>query len=255
VSLVGQAAVLVAFPVGAAAVGSVIAVLRPPGPRLVSGIQHFAAGVVLAALVGEVLPDLRREGNLTWASIGFAAGAALVLSLGAYGRRRDAAGAGRAAVETARSGARRPAVALPLGLLVAVGIDLLMDGLLVGLGVTLGSTQALILTVALTIEILFLGLSVATELTGAGLSRSRAAAACTGLGLVTAVGAIGGAALLGGASTPVLAAALAFGAAALLYLAVEELLVEAHEQAETAMLGAMFFAGFLAIYVLAELGG
>lgn len=48
---------------------------------------------------------------------------------------------------------------------------------------------------------------------------------------------------------------LAFGAAALLYLAVEELLVEAHEHAETTILGAMFFLGFLLIYVLGELGG
>jgi ZIP family zinc transporter len=48
---------------------------------------------------------------------------------------------------------------------------------------------------------------------------------------------------------------LAFGAAALLYLAVEELLVEAHEQAETTLSAAMFFTGFLTIYVLGELGG
>jgi len=44
-------------------------------------------------------------------------------------------------------------VALPWGLLVAVGIDLVIDGLLVGLGATLGSKQGLVLTVALTIEI------------------------------------------------------------------------------------------------------
>ena len=146
-------------------------------------------------------------------------------------------------------------VVLPLGLLVAVGIDLLIDGMLVGLGVTLGSTQGLILTIALTIEILFLGLSLAAELTDTGLSKTRAALVCTGLGLATAVGAIGGAALLGGAGKPVLAAVLAFGAAALLYLAVEELLVEAHEQAETTLSAAMFFAGFLIIYILGSLGG
>ncbi|HEV8177483.1 MAG TPA: hypothetical protein VGP44_07295 [Gemmatimonadales bacterium] len=52
-----------------------------------------------------------------------------------------------------------------------------------------------------------------------------------------------------------LAAVLAFGAAALLYLVVEELLVEAHEEAETPLLGAMFFLGFLGLYILAELGG
>ena len=48
---------------------------------------------------------------------------------------------------------------------------------------------------------------------------------------------------------------LAFGAAALLYLVVEELLVEAHEQAETPLLAVLFFAGFLGIYLLAGLGG
>ena len=126
---------------------------------------------------------------------------------------------------------------------------------LVGLGVTLGSTQGLILTIALTIEVLFLGLSLAAELTDTGVSKARAALVCTGLGLVTAIGAIGGAALLGGAGKPILAAVLAFGAAALLFLAVEELLVEAHEQAETTLTAAMFFAGFLIIYVLGELAG
>ena len=158
-SVVGQAAVLVAFPVAASALGSIVAVLRRPGPRLVSAIQHFAAGVVVAALAGEVLPGLRQEGNLAWAVTGFTAGVAVVLALAAYGRRRDAAAAPSADSAAGSAGL------LPLGLLVAVGIDLLIDGMLVGLGVTLGSTQGLILTIALTIEILFLGLSLAAELT------------------------------------------------------------------------------------------
>ena len=46
---------------------------------------------------------------------------------------------------------------------------------------------------------------------------------------------------------------LAFGAAALLYLVVEELLVEAHEERESVWLGAMFFLGFILIYVLASM--
>ncbi len=125
-------------------------------------------------------------------------------------------------------------------------------GLLVGLGVTLGSSEGLILTIALTIEILFLSLSVVGELVDEGVPRSRAAIICIVLGLATAVGAIGGAALLGDASAAVLAGVLAFGSAALLYLAVEELLVEAHEERETPVLGAMFFIGFLLIYVLGE---
>lgn len=69
------------------------------------------------------------------------------------------------------------------------------------------------------------------------------------------MGAIGGAALLGGAGATVLATVLAFGAAALLYLVVDGLLVDDHEQAETPVLATLFFAGFLGIYLLAGLGG
>lgn len=242
--LVGQAAVLVSFPVGAAVLGSLTAIWRRPGPKLMSGVQHFAAGVVMAALVGEVLPDLRAEGRLPWAVVGFTIGVAAVLSLGAWGRRLEARD---------RATARAAGYLLPVGLLTAVGIDLLLDGLLVGLGVTLGATAGLILTIALTIEILFLSLSVAGELIELGVPRPRSAMICIALGLATAVGAVGGAALLGGASPEVLAAVLAFGSAALLYLAVEELLVEAHEEQETPLLGAMFFLGFLIIYILGEI--
>lgn len=245
-STVAKAALLVLFPVLAAAAGAALAAIRRPGPTLTSGIQHFAAGVVFAALAGEILPDLAHQGRLPAVVAGFAVGVALMLTLGAYGRRVEAANENRAGNAAGR---------LPLGLLIAVGIDLLIDGLLVGLGVTLGATQALILTIALTIEILFLAVVVCGELLDLGVPRLRAATISGSLGLATAVGAITGAAVLGNAGPTVLAAMLAFAAAALLYLVVEELLVEAHEETETPLLGAMFFVGFLLLYILAQLGG
>ncbi|XVX20943.1 hypothetical protein ACQP1U_03455 [Actinomycetota bacterium] len=76
-SLVAQSAVLVSFPVVASAAGASIAALRPPGQRFVAGVQHFAAGVVLAALVGEIMPELRAEGHLVCTVLGFVAGALL----------------------------------------------------------------------------------------------------------------------------------------------------------------------------------
>lgn len=130
----------------------------------------------------------------------------------------------------------------------------MLDGVLVGLGVRLGSTQGVILTVALTLEILFLGLSVVAELTESGNSPRRAVLICTMLGLMTAVGAIGSALFLASISTTVMSAVLAFGAAALLHLVVEELLVEAHEERESVWLGAIFFLGFILIYALAAFG-
>ena len=244
--VVAKAAILVAFPAVSAAAGAYTAAIRRPGPKVTSGVQHFAAGVVFAAVAAEVLPELKAQGHLWAVVVGFTVGVAVLLALGAYSRRMEKA------TKTAAAGT---APRLPIGLLVAVGIDLLLDGMLVGLGVTLGSNQGLILTVALTLEILFLGLAVCAELLDLGLPRFRAAAVAASLGLATAVGAIGGAAVLGGASPTVLAAVLAFGAAALLYLVVEELLVEAHEEAETPLLSAMFFVGFLLLFILAEAGG
>ena len=57
--LVGHAALLVSFPVAAAAAVAGIGTVRKPGPRLVSAIQPFAAGVVIAALAGAGHPPDR----------------------------------------------------------------------------------------------------------------------------------------------------------------------------------------------------
>ncbi len=239
---VSTAGLLVLFPVGAAALGAGVTAWRRPGPQLTSGIQHFAAGVVLAALAGEVLPDLRQEDHLGVVLLGFSAGVVLLLTLGVYADRQEQAAAERR---------RAAAGSLPMGLLTAVAIDLLIDGLLVGLGATLGSKQGLIITIALTVEILFLAVSVSIGLLDKQVSRGRAGLVSGSLGLFCAVGALVGAAVLGSASRTVLAAVLAFGAAALLYLVVEELLVEAHEAKQTPVLAAMFFAGFIALLAIA----
>lgn len=233
------AAVLVIFPVLAAVAGATFAAFRRPSPTVASGVQHFAAGVVFAAAALEILPDLRREGHLLAVVVGFALGVAGLIALGALERRSE-----QPTADTASP-------ALPLGLLVAVGADLLVDGLLVGLGVTLGARQGRILTIALTLEIVFLGLSVAAELAERGTSRLQAAAVPSALSLAVVVGAFLGVAVLGNAPAELLAGALAAAMAALLYLVTEELLTEAHESVtETPFLTALFFIGFLAIYTL-----
>lgn len=239
---VSTAALLVLFPVAAAAVGASVAAWRRPGPQLTSAIQHLAAGVVLAALAAEVLPDLRREGHLGSVLLGFTGGVLLLLALGAYTSRQETAH------DTVGTGT--PSTVIPLGLLTAIAIDLLIDGLLVGLGATLGAKQGRIITIALTVEILFLAVSVTIGLLETGVGRARAGLISGTLGLCCAVGAIVGAIALGSASPAVLAGVLAFGAAALLYLVVEELLVEAHEATETPLLAAMFFVGFIGLFAL-----
>ncbi len=64
------------------------------------------------------------------------------------------------------------------------------------------------------------------------------------------MGGVLGALVLANAGGTVLTLVLAFAAAALLWLVVEELLVEAHEGEERAWMAIMFFAGCLILYSL-----
>lgn len=229
------AASLVVFPVVAGAVGGAVAAWRPPSAAVVSGVQHLAAGIVLAAVAGEVLPELRDQGPLWLMVIGFSAAVVLLLLMSRFEGHGDQA-----------SG-------VPVGFLVVVGVDLAIDGLLVGASAAVNRDTATVITVALTAEVLFLGLAVALQLIRSGMGRFAAAAITAGLSLIVGVGALIGAAVLTDASAAVLTLVLAFAAAALLWLVVEELLVEAHETPDRPWMAALFFVGFLALFVLESL--
>ena len=72
------------FPVVAAIVGALVSTFRPPGPRLRSAIQHFAAGVVFSVVAVELLPDIVRSHTRASAFhvvIGFAIGVGVMLAL------------------------------------------------------------------------------------------------------------------------------------------------------------------------------
>lgn len=235
--VVATAALLVTAPVLAAMVGGAVASVRRPGPLVVSGVQHFAAGVVVAAVAGEVLPDLKERGSIGLVAVGFAAGVVVPLLLTRLEKPAETTGT----------------AGLPTGFLAVIGVDLLVDGLLVGAGAAVSTSTAVILTVALTLEVLFLGVAIALELRSSGQSARRSAAITAALSLLVAVGAVLGALVLASAGNTALVLVLAFAAAALLWLVVEELLVEAHEPPQTPALASVFFLGFLALYALEAL--
>ncbi len=131
-----------------------------------------------------------------------------------------------------------------------VGVDVLVDGLLIGIGFSVNAQTGLLLTIALGIEVLFLGLSTAASMNQAGWSRGALIGTICGLALLLPAGGTLGASLLGGLRGAGLEVALSFGAAALLYLVTEELLVEAHEVPETTLSTAMFFLGFLIFLII-----
>lgn len=228
------------WPVAFMILGGIVAVFWTPGPRLTSAIQHFAAGVVFAAIAVELLPELVGEHAPRAVLVGFVLGVLFMLVVKALTERMGSK-ADLSAGNTAS----------PLGLVATVAIDVFIDGLLIGVGFAAGAQQGKMLTFALTLELLFLGLSASSSQCAAGVARSRVIGITLLLGGLVAVGASLGILLLGGLQGPNLAGVLAFGSAALLYLVTEELLVEAHEVPDTPWLTAAFFTGFL---VFLEIG-
>lgn len=220
------------LPVAVTLAGAAWTTLRPPSPRTVGAIQHFAAGVVFYAAAGELLPDVVRQGSVWPVVLGGALGIAAMLLL-----RRIGEGAERG----------------PVGLVAVSGLDALIDGLVLGLGFNAGENQGTLLAIALAIEFLFLGLSIAAAF-DARASRWTVIGAAGGVACAVPLG-VAIAQPVGHLPASWQAVAFAFGLVALLYLVTEELLTEAHEKPETAWGTAAFFVGFLSLTVVGEMMG
>src|SRR5689334_6817657 len=85
-----------AFPAAAVVVGGIAASVRAPGPATRSAVQHFAAGVVFAALATELLPDVMHRRLPLVTIVGFALGVAAMLGLKALTERPEGQGARQA---------------------------------------------------------------------------------------------------------------------------------------------------------------
>lgn len=240
------------IPALATIVGSVVATFRPPTAHVRGMVQHFAAGVVFSVVAVELLPDVVKEHRPIQVVIGFAAGVLVMLGIKAVTAHSetvdpDVADARHSEVGGAKG---KNKTSLPIAMLVGVGVDVLVDGFLIGLGFAAGAKEGKLLTIALTIELLSLGLAVSATLSLRGFSRGRAILITSCLALLIAVGATIGPTLLHGLSESMLEVVLSFGLAALLYLVTEELLAEAHEEPETPLTTATFFLGFLLFLIL-----
>ena len=188
-----------------------------------------AAGVVFAAAAVEILPEIMHTASVAATFVGGTCGVAVMLLL--------------KSLESHWSG--------PVGMLSAVGIDILIDGLVLGLAFIAGARAGLLLAVALTLEVLFLGLTVTEALGKTIRSRAKIVAVSGAIALLLPIGALL-ATPIQHLSPPAIAGFLTFGLMALLYLVTEELLVEAHEKPDSPLISAMFFVGFLGLLILEE---
>lgn len=229
-----------ALPAAVALAGGVLAAVWHPSHQARAFIQHFAAGVVLAALAVELLPEIGREHAPGLVLAGaFALGAMSMFVLKVVTERMETHAGRRTGVDT--------------GLMLATFIDVAVDGFIIGAGFAAGGETGPILAIGLSVELLFLGLALTSDAPGGW----RIIALSGGLGVTVAGAAVAGKLILGGASNAVIGGALAFSAAALLYLVTEELLMEAHDARngpEHPVSTLVLFAGFLAFWSVQLIG-
>ncbi|MGO4566864.1 hypothetical protein AB4Z52_17690 [Rhizobium sp. 2YAF20] len=98
-------------------------------------VQHLAAGVVFAATATEVLPALYYMGSTPAILVGGFLGLTAMVGVKGIGKRFSAS----------RS------------LMVLVAVDILIEGIVLGIDFAAGEAQGTILATALTAEILFVG--------------------------------------------------------------------------------------------------
>lgn len=247
------------IPVVFTIVGAAMGVYFPLLARLRGHVLHLAAGVVFAVVAVELLPEIQRRA-LAWdVAWGFGLGIVTMLAVDRIldrirgdhdeGGDADARGSdGGVAPPATPAGPR--ATRIPAGLLVAVAIDFLLDGLLLGVGFAAGARIGILLALAEAAEQLSVGLALAGELRTAGMTPGRIIAIIAALGALVFVTAVGGATVLSGLPDGAMEIVLSFGAAALLYLVTEELLREAHEERQSTSGTAMFFVGFLLFLII-----
>ena len=172
------------IPVATMIVGGAVAVWRPPNAKWRSAILHFAAGVVFSVVAVELLPDVVSRHRPLEVAIGFGLGVAVPLGIRSLTARK------------AEKQAETDAKSASTGLLFGVGVDIVIDGLLLGIGFAAGAKEGVLLTLALATELLSLGLATAAALGAAGVSRARNLGTIAGLALLFLVGASAGATLL-----------------------------------------------------------
>ncbi len=222
---------VVAAPVLAIPLGAATGLWRPPRPRVASLVQHFAAGLLIGAVALELLAPVSHGSPLA-AVAGVAGGVLVVLVLDTTSMRLTGG---------EESGG--------MGLALVVAVDLTIDGFLLGVAAAQDLRLALLLAIGLMVEDFFTTLSLIIGLHDAA---SRKTTVWITAGITAAMGVGAGIGLL---ISPALSrfgyhVVLAFGAVALLFLIVEELLREAHKVKETTWTTTSLFVGLLGFLLL-----
>ena len=218
--------------------GGLLAEWLRPSQRTLNRVLHAAAGIILAVIAVEVMPEALRETSAWLLALAFLAGGGTYLLV-------------EAGVERWQRGKEAGAGAGAWMVYVAVATDLIGDGLLIGAGLAVSGQLALALALGQVLADVPEGFAVIANFRDKGVKRARRLLISASF-IMPVVGAAMLAYLtLRGQGEAVKMSALVFVAGLYTLAAVEDMLREAHESAEDSRWSAIsFLAGFALFLVV-----
>jgi ZIP family zinc transporter len=223
--------------------GGIVAKIRQPSNTWRSVIQHFTSGVVFAVVAVDLLPGISKSHEPYEVAIGFSCGVILMLLIRAYAEK----------VEANQHQQEQEQVGIPIAMLGAVGVDVIVDGFLIGVSFAANEQAGQFLTIALGLEMFSLGLALSVSLSLTKLRQMTSILIIMLLAAIVVISAVLSHLLIQFIPSSSIPLLLAFGLASLLYLVTEELLHEAHQLPDNAYITATFFIGFLLFLILSML--
>lgn len=220
--------------------GGVIAEWLRPSPKTLNRALHAAAGIILAVISVEVMPEALKSTPAWLLALAFLMGGSVYLSVEAgieLWQRRYPEGAGTGAWMV----------------YVAVAADLLGDGLLIGTSSAISSQLAFTLALGQILADIPEGFAVIANFREKGIGRTGRLLISASFALPVVGAAVISYFLLRGQSESLKMSALVFVAGLYSLAAVEDMLREAHKSAEDSRWSAMsFLAGFALFLVVSQ---
>ena len=206
--------------------------------RVVSAALQFAAGIITALVALSLMPPAVRDGSSLIVALMFFIGGALYVSFEYYSAQKMAARA-------LESGSN----VTSLGLYVGILVDLIIDGVVIGIGATLTVMTGLILALGMAISTLPLAFVTTSTAKRQGVSPEKRRLLSIAYFLCVLVGAMVGFLLLRNVSLDLRLALIALASGFLITTVTQSMIPEANKDGEPSFAGILYLAGVL-IYAL-----
>lgn len=209
---------------------------------IVSAALQFAAGIITALVALSLMPPAVRDGSSVIVALMFFIGGAIYVTFEYYSAQKMAA-------RTTESGSN----VTSLGLYVGILVDLVIDGVVIGIGATLTVMTGLLLALGMAISTLPLAFVTTSTAKRQGVSKENRRLLSIAYFLCVLLGAMVGFLLLRNVSLDLRFALIALASGFLITTVTQSMIPEANKEGEPSFAGILYLAGVLIYAILSIL--